>query len=48
VDPNGLLVETSEANNACNTSQVTVQALAIFGDGFESGTLGAWGGSTPP
>jgi hypothetical protein len=48
VDPDGALVETVEANNACNTSQVTVQALSIFGDGFESGTLAAWGGSSPP
>jgi len=47
VDSGGALVETSEMNNACNLSTVEVEALSVFGDGFESGALGAWAGSSP-
>ncbi|HEV8628845.1 MAG TPA: hypothetical protein VGV61_00910 [Thermoanaerobaculia bacterium] len=48
VDPGGLLTETIEANNGCNSSTVTVRSVLIFKDGFEAGTLpGPWGGYAP-
>ncbi len=48
-DPDDVLVESVENDDACNLSTVSVRVTGIFADGFEGGVLpGPWnGGSTP-